>query len=561
MKKAILILLALSVISCKQQVEKSKVANEPQTVPFLWENASVYFLLTDRFNNGDTGNDFPLNRKRDGDILRSFEGGDIRGIIQKIDEGYFDRLGINAIWMTPLIEQIHGWTDEGTGKTYGYHGYWAKDWTNIDPNYGTMADLKELVDKAHQQGIRIMLDVVINHTGPVTGTDMQWPDEWVRTEPVCTHSDYLSSVTCTLVENLPDIRTESNKEVELPSFLIEKWKKEDRYEQELKELDDFFTRTGYPRAPRYYIIKWLADYVRELGVDGFRVDTAKHTEASVWLELFNEVSEAFKQWKRENPEMVLDENEFFMVGEVYGYGIQGGLYYNYGDTSVNFFDQGLRGLINFSLKSDALKQPEDIFSEYASLLHRDLEGKVVMSYLSSHDDSGPFDLERNMPFESGTKLMLTPGAVQIYYGDELARPLTMEGTQGDAGLRTCMNWEELAKNADRKDYRIGDVFDHWSKLAHFRKEHPAVGAGKHEMISRQPYIFKRIYTSNGYHDAVLVVMDGGLLEGPLDVSQVFNDGDQVKDYYSGQQYTVEDGKILIASTNELLLLGKPALNM
>ena len=66
--------------------------------------------------------------------LRGFEGGDIKGITQKIKEGYFTDLGINAIWMTPIVEQIHGGTDEGTGVTYGFHGYWAKDWTKIDPN-------------------------------------------------------------------------------------------------------------------------------------------------------------------------------------------------------------------------------------------------------------------------------------------------------------------------------------------------------------------------------------------------------------------------------------------
>jgi alpha-amylase len=69
--------------------------------------------------------------------LRGFEGGDLRGITDKINEGYFSDLGINAIWFTPIVEQVHGFVDEGTGKTYGYHGYWAKDWTAIDPNFGT----------------------------------------------------------------------------------------------------------------------------------------------------------------------------------------------------------------------------------------------------------------------------------------------------------------------------------------------------------------------------------------------------------------------------------------
>ena len=127
--------------SCKKEQKKESIDNNKlvasQETPFFWESANLYFLLTDRFNNGDTLNDINFGRIEKAAKLRSFEGGDIKGIIQKIDEGYFTNLGINAIWMTPIVEQIHGSTDEGTGKTYGFHGYWAKDWTTLDPNFGT----------------------------------------------------------------------------------------------------------------------------------------------------------------------------------------------------------------------------------------------------------------------------------------------------------------------------------------------------------------------------------------------------------------------------------------
>ncbi|RYD87004.1 MAG: alpha-amlyase, partial [Sphingobacteriales bacterium] len=170
--------------------------------PFVWEGANMYFLLTDRFANGDKTNDVTLGRTKETGVLRGFEGGDIRGIIQKIDEGYFDDLGINAIWFTPVVEQIHDATNEGTGNTYGFHGYWAKDWTQLDPNFGTKKDLAELVDKAHKRGIRIVLDGVINHTGPVTGKDAAWPSDWVRTAPECKYNNYENTTACTLVKNL-----------------------------------------------------------------------------------------------------------------------------------------------------------------------------------------------------------------------------------------------------------------------------------------------------------------------------------------------------------------------
>ncbi|HRN99792.1 MAG TPA: alpha-amylase family glycosyl hydrolase, partial [Flavobacterium sp.] len=112
-----------------------------QKTPFVWENANVYFLLTDRFHNGDTQNDVNFARTQTAGKLRGFEGGDLRGIIKKIDEGYFDKLGVTAIWFTPVVEQIHEGTDEGTGLSYGFHGYWTRDWTKLDPNFGSDADL------------------------------------------------------------------------------------------------------------------------------------------------------------------------------------------------------------------------------------------------------------------------------------------------------------------------------------------------------------------------------------------------------------------------------------
>jgi len=131
-------------LSCQQKNKNTQ--SEPETLsdstaqiakrtaPFVWEGANIYFLLTDRFNNGNLKNDISFERKDSTAILRGFMGGDIQGITQKIEANYFSDLGVNAIWFTPVVEQIHGPTDEGTGNTYGYHGYWTKDWTALDPN-------------------------------------------------------------------------------------------------------------------------------------------------------------------------------------------------------------------------------------------------------------------------------------------------------------------------------------------------------------------------------------------------------------------------------------------
>lgn len=514
---------------------------------FVWEAANVYFLLTDRFYNGDKEKKIYCDRTRETAKLRGFEGGNIKGVTQKIQEGYFTQLGINAIWMTPIVEQIHGGTDEGSGVTYAYHGYWAKDWSTIDPNFGTKADLKELVDTAHKNGIRILLDVVINHRGPVTEKDPVWPSDWVRTGPQCKYNNFENTVSCTLVKNLPDIKTENNENVDLPPQLIAKWKEEGRYEEELSGLEAFFNRTKYPKAPRFYIMKWLTDYISEFGVDGFRVDTVKHTEESVWREFRRECDFAFSEYKKKNPEKVLDTNGFYLVGEVYGYAVSQGKYYNFGDRQVNYFDKAFDSLINFEFKWNAKQLSEnEVFEKYNSLLHNELKGYGVLNYLTSHDDDQPFDRERKRPYKTATMLMLTPGTSQIYYGDESARSLIIEGASGDATLRSCMNWKEI----NTEQYHQG-ILNHWQKLGQFRANHMSVGAGKHQLISEEKgLVFSRVRNK----DKVVVGINLVMGDKYFNVSSVFNDGEKLRDFYSNQTTIVANGTAFINSNYSIVLL-------
>jgi alpha-amylase len=535
--------------SCKSTKE---VASKQTKTPFVWESANVYFLLTDRFNNGDKTNDFNYNRNKPTGKLRGFEGGDIRGVIQKLDEGYFTDLGINVIWMTPIVEQIHDGVDEGTGFSYGFHGYWTRDWSALDPNFGTKKDLAELVVKAHAKGIRIMLDAVINHTGPVTLEDAVYPSDWVRTSPKCQYSNYENTIACTLVENLPDIKTESNQAVELPPFLIEKWKNEGRYEEEIAELDTFFKKTGYPRAPKYYIMKWLSDYILDYGIDGYRVDTAKHTTEDVWADFKKVCDAAFAEFKTENPQKVLDNNPFFTVGEVYGYNIGNKRIYDFGDKKVDYFDNGFTALINFDFRNEAKLYYEPLFSKYHDILNADLKGKTVMNYVSSHDDGWPFDKKREKTFESATKLLLiAPGISQVYYGDELARSLDIEETQGDATLRSFMNWEDLKTN--KTTFKL---LNHWQRLGQFRAKHPAIGAGVHKQVATNPYIFSRTYTKDEFVDEVVVVLEATVGKKQIPVRTIFENGTVLYDAYSGATGEVVNGMLQIETDYSLLLLEK-----
>lgn len=537
----------------------ASAANQPARAapaPFLWENATVYFLLTDRFSKGPHANQHAYGRKDDAAPLRGFMGGDLAGVTAKIRDGYFERLGVTAIWLTPPVEQIHAGTDEGSGLSYGFHGYWARDWTRIDASLGSERELHELVDAAHARGIRVLLDVVMNHTGPVTAQDPVWPADWVRTGPLCSYQDARTTIECTLVPNLPDVRTDSDAAVALPPALVEKWRAEGRYEREVRELDQFFARTGYPRAPRYYLIKWHADWVRKYGFDGFRADTVKHTEPGVWKELKTEASAAYEDWKRAHPAQKPGDDPFYMTAEVYGYNIANGRQYRMGPgQQVDYFEQGFDSVINFGMAGDARLDYETLFSRYSAALQGPLQGRSVLNYLSSHDDGAPFDAARARPFESANKLLLAPGAAQIYYGDETARRLDAADALGDARLRSFMNWEELARNGAREGYTVGEVLRHWRKLGQFRRAHPAIGAGLHRQLQARPYIFERTYQAGAVSDKVVVALDLPADRSlPIELHGAFADGQTVHDAYSGASAVVSAGRVLFPAPAPVRLI-------
>ncbi|WP_295802189.1 alpha-amylase family glycosyl hydrolase [uncultured Microbulbifer sp.] len=518
-----------------------------------WNNATIYFMLPDRFNNGNPDNDFAYGRKDDAAYMRGFVGGDLQGVIDKIEAGYFTDLGVDAIWMSPVIENIHG-ADDADKRTYAFHGYWPKDWTAVDANFGTEQDLARLIEVAHQRGIRVLLDAIINHTGPVTEQDPVWPSDWVRTNPVCDWSSFAGNVTCAIHPNLTDILTESEAPVELPPQLVEKWQAEGRLAQEQAELDAFFARTGYPRAPKYYIVKWLTDWVREYGVDGFRVDTVKHTEPEIWAVLKKESELAFADWKAANPDSKVDDRDFFMVGEVYNYGVNDfsssdGRFYDYGDRKVDFFNYGFDSLINMGFASHAAQDMDSIFTSYSNILHGgELDGVSILNYLGSHDDHGSFDRERKQVRSAALKLMLAPGAAQIYYGDEIARPMIDERAFGDASMRVPMDWGSLQQQGTR------EILHHWQKLGQFRKAHLAVGAGIHQSLQQTPYVFSRALAD----DKVLVALDMPPGKKTVDAFGVFAEGTVVRDYYSGAEAVVQDGKLLFDTEFDLLLMGAPS---
>ncbi|WP_026973454.1 alpha-amylase [Aliagarivorans marinus] len=488
---------------------------------FHWDNASVYFVMTDRFYNGDESNDYPLGRRADGEReIGTFNGGDFSGITQKLD--YIKELGMNAIWVTPIVEQIHGFIgggEKGSFPFYGYHGYWALDFTKIDPNLGSEEDFGRFVDEAHKRGIRVLVDTVINHVGYPTMLDMQnagidaipknapVPENWHEWEPRkergenwhryndyirWNHGDWVEKwwgpdwvrsgmggytkpgaddITMNLA-GLPDLLTESTKHVGLPPILKN------------KPDTNAVEREGYTVLD--YLVEWHTRWVRDFGVDGFRADTVKHVEPEAWLQLKESATAALAEWKAENPDKKVDDAPFWMVGEVWHHGVYRDFY----------FDNGMDSLINFEYAdaSDAVRgaqclaQNDAIYQRYADSINSD-DSFNMLTYISSHDTKLFFSNYEDIPLQAGagSALMLMPGGVQLYYGDESARPAGPLTDAFDSPTRSLMNWEQLDKQPERQA-----LLKHWQTLGQFRDKHTAVGAGQHKVISEQPYAFSRV---------------------------------------------------------------------
>lgn len=499
-------------------------ANTRVSAPFNWHNATVYFVLTDRYVNGNPGNDNPYGRLKDGmQEIGTFHGGDLQGLTSKLD--YLQQLGVNVLWISSPLEQIHGWVGGGTKGDfphYAYHGYYPQDWTRLDANMGDESDLRRLVDQAHQRGIRILFDVVMNHTGYATLADMQsyhfgalylkkdeltktlgehwtnwkpgpgqswhsfndyinfsdktawekwWGKAWIRTDIGDYDSPGYDDLTLSLAF-LPDLKTESTIPSGLPVFYQHK---PDTHAREIP---------GY--TPRDYLTHWLSQWVRDYGIDGFRVDTAKHVEPAAWQQLKAQASEALTAWKKAHPEKAIDDGPFWMTGEAWGHGVMESDYYRHGfDAMINFdYQEQAAGAVACFARIDAAWQH----------MADKLQHFNVLSYLSSHDTR----LFREGGNVAADLLLLAPGAVQLFYGDESARPFGPTGSDPLQGTRSDMNWQDVAGKSSA-------TVAHWQKLGQFRARHPAIGAGKHIPLNlKQGYGFVR----DDGNDKVMVIWAG-----------------------------------------------------
>lgn len=569
--------------------------------PFTWDNVNAYFVLTDRFYNGDTKNDhsyFRQNGLSGDENVATFHGGDLAGLTQKLD--YFDKLGVNAIWITAPYEQAHGWVGgkNGAFPHYAFHGYYTLDWSSMDQNMGTVEELRTFVNACHSKGIRVIMDVVMNHVGYNNTQDMitykhgytehtngwlaktggkwdandtvkwensywdsSWFGPWIRSFGYASGDEYGGSCG-----GLPDVKTELTSSKGMAPVLVTKWGQEkdsdpctvagtgnttgnkigDYRNPSVADTDwlsingDY--RTDMNVAPADYQVAWLSAWVREVGIDGFRCDTAKHVEPFRWGQLKDACTAALEAWRNDSSKSkkyngvdtgAADWDEsFWMTGECFGWtaiGGSGGEYYGTGkfDSMINFSYNGSQG----GGTSSSYPSSSD-WNTYLSIntakKDDDNNGNLnnVLTYLSSHDTKlcRPSDA-----IAQGTMFTLLPGGIQIYYGDESSRPQAYLGC-GDTDMMTRgdMNWDEIEGS---KKAQVA----HWGKVGKFRKYNPAVGAGVGSGT-------KRTYSGAAGENKVAIGIDGT----SVDVSGLFADGTTVYNWYDGTSAKVSGGKVTFA---------------
>lgn len=545
-----------------------------ENVPaFDWGNANVYFVITDRFANGDTANDVNYGRITDYGSERlnaaTFHGGDFKGMLRKAREGYFRDLGVDVVWMTDVYEQIHGWMS-GSGSIndfphYGYHGYYPLDYTQIDKNYGTVEEFRELVDELHSQGIRVMLGANLNDPGYPTLLDavqLGFADTGLTPEEAARHirdwsfdkffADRLnwkgwydrgwirmpdegwdeSNPLEATVYGMPDFKDESDSPVRIPDFLKRKWKKEGTANDPWVNPSARALRKDRDWSPMQYVIAWIASWVEEFGIDGFRCDIVENVHLNRWKELHQACDKALTVWRGRHPDDPAAKwtDSFYMTGD-----------YDMADIDFKpaYADAGFSSMVNFYFpKHGDLNGIVYTWQAYSDSIQAH-PGWHPFSYLNN---SYHRDADMSNMIDCATTLLLSPGVSQVFYGDETGRTLSDArlNVDSDQAFRSDMNWNSVDSLQ----------LDHFRRLGRIRNLHPAIGKGRQTTIDT--------HTCFRYLDGdSLIIRLLPLPEQPVRVTPFFPDGTRLTDLCTGHTATVTDGAVRFPSYRNRVALLSP----
>lgn len=450
---------------------------------FDWDEAVVYFMMTDRFFDGNESNNTASGANTYGDNPGLYHGGDFAGVTAKLD--YLQDLGVNTIWLTPIVENIQGVdvTDEGSKDVpynAAYHGYWASDFTKLNPTLGTTEEFKTMISEAHKRGMRIMVDIVVNHAG--YGTESTFADM---------------------------LRDKSVSEGDIKS-----WQ---------SGLPDFATENADVRAK---LVEWQTSWMKDYGVDYFRVDTVKHVDSTTWAALKNSTTEV-------NP-------SFKMIGEYFGAGYASngsslGTGQMDADLDFDFNDQAT------SFVSGNISSVEKFLSARNSALNNTY---MTGQFLSSHDEDGfkaalmngkkyTEDEATSAALVAATLQLTAKGIPVIYYGEEV-------------GLSGLNNYPYQTNRYDMdfsKATKDNVTYQHYKNLLSIRNAYTDVFArGSRTVVAssdEEGYdVVSRSYGGTTLYVGMNIKDAAKEVKVPVSLAA----GTEVKDLYSGATYTVGSDK-------------------
>ncbi|NOV96371.1 pullulanase-type alpha-1,6-glucosidase [Isoptericola halotolerans] len=482
-----------------------------------------YFVMTDRFANGDPDND---TGGLDGDALDHgfdptdkgfYHGGDIAGLREHLD--YIEGLGTTAIWLTPsfMNRPVQGTGDDASA---GYHGYWITDFTQIDPHLGTNAELEALIEDAHARGIKVYFDIITNHTADVIDYaegEYSYIDQ--ATAPytdaageVFDPADYAGTDdfpeldAATSFPYTPVIAPE-DADVKVPAWLNDPtlyhnrgdstWTGESVTFGDFVGLDDLMTE--HPTVVNGFV-EVYSDWI-DLGIDGFRIDTVKHVNPEFWEVWSAEVMDYAR---------AQGKDDFFMFGEVYDADarllspyvrdteMSSVLDFAFQASATSFASgNSAKGLANLFASDDRYTTPETSAAALPTFLGNHDMGRVGYMLAGTDDPLARTELAHELMY-------LTRGQPVVYYGDEQgfagsggdkdARQ-TLFATQVDSYADQPLVTGETAGSVDRYD-TDAPLYTHIAALAALREEHPALSQGaqveRHVADGAGVYAFSRV---------------------------------------------------------------------
>jgi glycosidase len=440
----------------------------------LPQDEVIYFLLPDRFANGDPANDtggIPggrLDHGFDPTDAGFYQGGDLAGLMQRLD--YIQGLGATAIWVAPIFKNKPVQGEPGR-EFSGAHGYWITDFTRVDPHFGTNDDFRALVAAAHARGMKVYLDIVINHTAdviryrecPANDCSYRWKGDYPYQrrggpdgEAINTGFDGSNFGALTRSDYAWTPYAPAGEEsVKVPAWLNDvslyhnrgnsAWYGESALDGDFAGLDDLFTE--HPRVVEG-MIDIYGDWIEQYGVDGFRIDTARHVNPEFWQAFIPAMLERARARGIPN---------FHIFGETYDTDPAQLARYTRVDRYPTVLDFGFQSTVTDLVARDV---PPDrlarLFSTDVLYEGGEAAALALPTFLGNHDMGriGNFILTSKPDISdeellarttlAHAFLLFSRGVPTIYYGDEQG----FAGDGGYGGARQTLFPTQVASYAD-----------------------------------------------------------------------------------------------------------------